>query len=1164
MLVVVAALLSVSSLLALGNRKTTADTVIAAQAQYIAEAAVEVALKRVYWDPYTEWFKSTDKTKTTASGAPVEFDTCTFKKWLSGYGSSATLAQHTSNNSVECPYALFTASVTGNPLPSLGNNARITITSGDTGTPTLDNSKYIINVERRDDVGGTVNLLMDVTGQVLDANNKVVSERRLSRTLQISGEPYEGDKFAMLSTAANCSFCHLQIDTVQRAFSTSGTFERARVGFTEVNVPDASLDFSEARRPDVVIYGGMYVRAGLDKLTRNPNRNSTPIAAGDWARYTAQSNGFVKAGPNSDWAPAGKFFSGAIGPSGDFAFDGVKDAPTTADTFAWDASVAHSPTTTYGGANRANGAFYYKYPSEAEVKGILGKDRLGNNINQTQADANKLLYKGKWPDGALPDSFPAAILGGEDGISDTEWTGFVANNAGAISNTTTQTASDNEPRVYGVRRPTSARVGTDIPWSYNPIVANGITDTGGTLSVANAIANPSGYRRFWITQALASPNNRDFLPTVPAADARLFNLNAQASGSFENNFYVNYSSANILSLAWCNKQSAIAPITTAVGNLQRCGRSAYTSLPTFATLANGLQSVSLTETSTVWFPQTSNSALTDLANGTNSLRQGYFDGNLIIDAGTLSNATKPLVISGTITVNGDLVIRGKIRGSGRIVARGNVYIVGDLVYACTAAGGLCSRADYASGNGLPRLALLAGGNIVVGDYDAPDSRLNNLNRASDLQNDQTGRNQVPNANVRWDYFNVPGSTGRAPRDGNSDQFATFNTTTNQLNSASPQVTGNPAVPRVNYSGHAGFMTRVSNLPNGRTISSQKVVYKLSPFGYMLANANNLSAPETYESGTGFVNGAVSGSINVLSRTVSSVYPSNGPLLIGEASTRAANVKGFVAGSNGVPCLTTSSLLPARRYVFSPIASGLTANPNNNIPAAPFQFGYWCAPTTLPVGSYVRRDGGSASNTNNPSANATAWMQVNTQDSALDNNNGLTTGWLGGTLTDSAGTAVLGDLSQTRLLKLMWLSGMENTGSRTQGPLRTDGILYSPNSIVNLLRSGLDGRATFAGAGQSTTQSRWVHIGSVIASELGFLTTASSGNNTTSMNFTVNRTTPIDFTAATGSPNGDSAGSWGSGLSILYDNRLQGLLQITTGAGVKIRRTGVYAQVGIAR
>jgi hypothetical protein len=155
--------------------------------------------------------------------------------------------------------------------------------------------------------------------------------------------------------------------------------------------------------------------------------------------------------------------------------------------------------------------------------------------------------------------------------------------------------------------------------------------------------------------------------------------------------------------------------------------------------------------------------------------------------------------------------------------------------------------------------------------------------------------------------------------------------------------------------------------------------------------------------------------------------------------------------------------------------------------------------------------------------------------------------------------VRADLSQTKLLKLMWLSTIETT-SRTKGPLHTDGIFYSANLMTAVLRGGADGRS-----GDSNTQSRWIHNGSVIASELGFLITASNDGSFASGQYkpTINRTTTMNFNAATGTGSASDAASngWGAGIAILYDERLSGFLQVTNTSEVKIRRTGVFNQEG---
>ena len=87
------------------------------------------------------------------------------------------------------------------------------------------------------------------------------------------------------------------------------------------------------------------------------------------------------------------------------------------------------------------------------------------------------------------------------------------------------------------------------------------------------------------------------------------------------------------------------------------------------------------------------------------------------------SAANPLLLDGTVYVSGDVVISGYVSGNGKLVAQGNVYIDGDLRYACDAdsqdfelqASLTC---NYAEPQALPRFALAALGNIVIGPYQA--------------------------------------------------------------------------------------------------------------------------------------------------------------------------------------------------------------------------------------------------------------------------------------------------------------------------------------------------------------------------------------------------------------------------------------------------------------
>ena len=326
------------------------------------------------------------------------------------------------------------------------------------------------------------------------------------------------------------------------------------------------------------------------------------------------------------------------------------------------------------------------------------------------------------------------------------------------------------------------------------------------------------------------------------------------------------------------------------------------------------------------------------------------------------------------------------------------------------------------------------------------------------------------------------------------------------------------------------------LPNYRPTNKQ--LFKQSPFGYIIASTSDNGLGEFYEASGTFVNS--------VTKPISPLYPTNGMFKLGtnQNSGLVTTATYGLTSANGyntsLGC-ANSVQMPARRYMFS---SGLSAVPGAvaDAPLANLNFSFWCTPVGLNTNSYIRSNG--VSNALNPSTQAAAWMQVTANDAALDGGQGLTTGWLGGTLTAQNGTVVRGDLSQTRLLKLMWLSTMEN--GRATAPLRTDGIFYSANAIANILKAGQDARSP-----SSTTQSRWVHIGSVIASELGFLTTASSGGDTSGSDFTVRRDTLLNFLAAQGSapPSNTTTGlssaqkTWGAGFAILYDDRLQGFLQV---------------------
>jgi hypothetical protein len=1075
LLAVVSSLIAATSLLALSNRAATGDTITTTQAIYAAEAGIEMALKRVYYDSLEAWKGSTDKNVKNREGQFVQFDSCAFKKWLTGIGNGASITQLQNNNAGQCNYVNFVAPVTSPAFPTLLNNSTVTISSADAASVAIGDGTYNVSVQRRDDGVDQISLIMTSLGQVKTSDGRVLAERRINRSLKIAAPPYDGDRYAMLTSATNCSFCHLQVDSMRRAYSTSGTFDPVRIGVVTgaTGNPDGKIQFKDDHGdPNVLIYGSLYTRAiNPDRSGFHTSGLTAPDLSTNGIRWAVtDSANKIKAGSNQ--SNVGALFAA---PTPGVALGSARDATAT----PW--------------FKTPNQKLYYKYPTSTEV----------NNPNG--------IYKGTWPDAPLPDGFPAVIPdGGDNHVSDADWLDYVKTAPqGSVVSVTGAV-------IYGVRRPTSGTanfpVGANIPWVYDPLNANNVTDTAGIPpNAAAVIANPQNYRRWLLMQALATPNNRDYLTgTAPG-----FNVTA-TGGSFRNNFYVNYNPTNsTLNLYYCN---------AGLANLSTCGRAGD---PTGAAGTNNLSVLTVTNVNdALLFPQTSNTALQDLQTGTDSGRAGLFNGNVIMDAGRLDQA-RNIKIEGTILVNGDLVIRGKFSGNGRIVARGNIYVMGDTVYGCGSGGTTnCTIAQYGAADGLPRLALLAGGHIVAGTYDAPDSRIAQRNRAFDLINDQNAQNRRPNgANNNWTFFSIPGSTGRGPRN-----FADTNPISGTLTNY-----GTPNNPS-SWDGQAGFLLRVVKGINSRSSATGRLL-RLSPHGLMLTGGES----EEYESNGGnFIGGTA---INV---PMLPMYPSNGPILIGNRLNNGVLAASALPTNIGCSDATTnpSDILnfPARRYI------GLGTTNVATIPFASINFGFWCPPAN---GQFVRT-GATAAAPATPSTTAAAWAtQHAATDRLLDGGAGMTTGWLAGAL-NYQGTWFRGDVSQTRLIQMMWLSTME-TNNRALMPFRTDGLYYTAASINSMLRREQDVR----GSTISRSQARWLHNGSVIASELGFLVTGNAPNPDTNRTIANRTTSTMDFNPGTGSYS--AAGNWGPGIGIFYDDRLNGFLQVLSANQVKVVRTGVFSQ-----
>jgi type II secretory pathway pseudopilin PulG len=310
MIVIVAALISTASLIALGNRQRSVDSAATTKAQYAAEAGVELALKKIFHDPYDLWAASEDAKVKNADGQTVKFDSCAFKKWLTGLGNTATTTQLESNKAKDCPYVNFPTPATGAPFPNLISDSTQTISSEDADVPTnlkIAGTTYSVNVTRRDRTDGTVVLEMQSVGQV-EQGGSIQAQRRLRRSVQIAADVFEGDKFGMLTSSTNCSFCHLQIDTMRRAYATdtSKKFERVKVGMLSVR-DDATVTLGDSSHngSDSIVFGSIYVRAPLTKVVAGAtktiinfgNTTASPYTTAN-THYVLNSDGTVNVGNN--------------------------------------------------------------------------------------------------------------------------------------------------------------------------------------------------------------------------------------------------------------------------------------------------------------------------------------------------------------------------------------------------------------------------------------------------------------------------------------------------------------------------------------------------------------------------------------------------------------------------------------------------------------------------------------------------------------------------------------------------------------------------------------------------------------------------------------------------------------------------------------------------
>jgi hypothetical protein len=1080
MLVLVATLVSVTSLLALGNRRSSTDNTVTVRSQYAAEAGIENAINELFYKTKQAWQDSTDDDQQTGQPAP-KFDTCALKKWLTGAwdfsgtiqaGSvqSADMVAAKNNNSA-CQYDILLqkAKVTTIRFPSLYNDniERSFPTYLDKDLDATNGVSYTVSVRRQDDSDtGMVSLFLKSTGQI-KSSNTVVAKSVVEQTIRLNTKQFEGDKFALLTNDVNCSFCHLQVDGMRRVYSKANSgenFERVRMGvLSKLNIDNSG------HNADSLVAGTMYVRP-----------NTAPASNGEVysSKWSSNKAGYVDVGAASLVADTTKKF--------------------VTNIISVDANTGKT-------ADISKGRLYHNYPTAARVETEFG---------------------GKWPDGPLPDAFPSVIpeqtISGQSDINGVieraEWNAYVKN---APAGTLTSNVASGA-KIYGVRRPSSGThdsigdVDTTIPVSYDPgaVNNNATTVTNATRDAllktdldsllngwtqAKHDAFVPKWKGWLIQQALASPNNRSYSAfsatrtTSPIDLKKDIEWSRDANGlvTARNNFYVRFVPAktgNTLELQYTDASSTPVARKFIVPILQ-----------------------------TDVFPSASNAAADDLATGTKSLRSGYFNGNVIIDAGRLtsSNVDQSINITGTVHINGDLVIRGVVTGSGRIIARGNIYVVGDLVYGCPLANQTasakykpCGVSDYAAPDALPRLALMAGGNILIGDYAHPDFRASRSQ--FDLRNDFWRINNTASI-----FEQIPGSSGALGANSGCN-------------------------------GGSGFVRSLAakaNL-NSKTNNSGKRYYQNSPFGFI--DTQNGCGSLLYID-------------TVPNAALMPLFPSNGPLLSGDRSSD------LNASSVAVNLGTSSSTQLVQGLGCSTSANGGSVGS--------FLFGYWCPPS---AGSYVRTTVMSGTN---PSA-TTAWTAVNSMNTRLESTStgrGPSTGWMAGLVGwNGANFTQLGDLSQMKLLKMMWLMTMDD-GNRDAdpetvyttettanknigfGPLRTDGMFYTKNGLFGVARYYTDVRNTTTPV-VSSTQSRWLHNGSVIASDLGFLITGYVENS--SSTFTSNRgpnavaEPSIDFRP---SPKADNTGSnqIGPAMGVFYDERLSGFLSINNDQAVEVQKYGGY-------
>ncbi|MFN3265418.1 MAG: hypothetical protein ACK41E_01130, partial [Deinococcales bacterium] len=232
-MVVLVSIVTISSLLALSNRRSSSDSVVAARAQYAAEAGIELALHNIYYVPFQNWKASADS-KFLVNGQPALFDTCAFKKWLTGKWTNGDPDRAVNkNNNAACQY-YTSAAVTTPAIPNLYNDQVPVTLSG-----TLGGADYSVQIVRTDDNALNKTILSIVSLGKVKQGTTELAARQLNRTVEISTTPFDGDRFAVLTRAVNCSLCHLHVDNMTRAYAdpaSTAAFDRVRMAVLDEDV----------------------------------------------------------------------------------------------------------------------------------------------------------------------------------------------------------------------------------------------------------------------------------------------------------------------------------------------------------------------------------------------------------------------------------------------------------------------------------------------------------------------------------------------------------------------------------------------------------------------------------------------------------------------------------------------------------------------------------------------------------------------------------------------------------------------------------------------------------------------------------------------------------------------------------------------------------------